>query len=118
MGNEDWHAQIRRGLLELCILSTLGRKAGYGYEIATRLAVAPALAAPEGTIYPLLRRLKKQGLLDAYWEESAAGPPRQYYRLSRQGQARLVDLKTQWRELALAVDAMVEGNAEMLEAVR
>ena len=111
----DWTAQVRRGLLELCILSTLDQRAGHGYGIVTRLAASPPLAAREGTVYPLLRRLRKQGLLTATWEESEAGPPRQVYRLSRKGRKRLDVLRHQWRDLTVAVDRLLEDRNDLEE---
>ena len=105
----DWNSQMRRGLLELCILGLLEKQPNYGYEIVTRLAQAPNLAASEGTVYPLLRRLRKVGWLQTFWEESDAGPPRQYYRLSAEGREYLKALRKQWKQLISSVSAFVDG---------
>jgi PadR family transcriptional regulator PadR len=104
---EEWNSQLRRGVLELCILALIETEPRYGYEIVTRLGDAPQLAAGEGTIYPLLRRLKKDGLVDTFWQESAAGPPRQYYRLTDTGRTVLSSMRSEWQQLALAVNGFV-----------
>ena len=106
----EWQSQVRRGLLELCILALLEREPSYGYEIVVRLGAAPRLAAGEGTVYPLLRRLRQLGWLETTWQESTAGPPRQYYRLSRAGAAYLAALREEWRDLAATVDRFVEDG--------
>jgi PadR family transcriptional regulator PadR len=108
----DWNAQIRRGLLELCILGLLEKKPNYGYEIVTRLAQAPNLAASEGTVYPLLRRLRKLGWLETSWEESDSGPPRQYYRLSPKGRGYLKALRREWNQLIASVGICIDGGKE------
>jgi len=106
----DWNSQMRRGLLELCILGLLKKRPSYGYEIVTRLAEEPNLAAQEGTVYPLLRRLRKLGWLETYWEESDSGPPRQYYRLSSEGSRYLTALRKEWKQLTRSVEALVGGG--------
>ncbi|HYG60876.1 MAG TPA: PadR family transcriptional regulator [Symbiobacteriaceae bacterium] len=100
----DWNSQVRRGVLELCILALIDREPQYGYEIVTQLAAVPQLAAGEGTIYPLLRRLKKDGWMDTFWQESVAGPPRQYYRLTPDGAAALAAMRHEWSQLAASVE--------------
>ena len=109
---EDWLAQVRRGLLELCVLALVDQSATYGYELVTRLARTPQLAAGEGTVYPLLRRLRRDGLLCTHWKESEAGPPRQYYELTDSGRTYLRALHEDW---AAIVDA-VRVNLEPQEA--
>ena len=106
----DWNSQIRRGLLELCILALLERGPSYGYEIVTRLGKAPRLAASEGTVYPLLRRLRRFGWLETSWEESDAGPPRQYYTLSPAGSEYLKALRFEWSEMTGAVSSFLKGK--------
>lgn len=103
----DWTSQLRRGVLELAVLSTLEQAPSYGYEISTRLAAIPQLAAREGTLYPLLRRLKKEGLLETYWQESAGGPPRQYYRLTAAGKRRLRSIEAEWNQVVLGVERLI-----------
>jgi PadR family transcriptional regulator PadR len=99
----DWTSQLRRGVLELCILQVLRRDASYGYEIVTTLGSLGPLAAGENTVYPLLRRLKTEGVLETFTEDSPAGPPRQYYRLSPEGRRRLTALQKEWEAMADAV---------------
>src|SRR3954466_14021771 len=81
----DWLSQARRGVIELAALVLIGRAPHYGYEIAVALSHWQALAATEGTLYPLLRRLQREGFVDAFWQESKDGPPRKYYRLTEAG---------------------------------
>ena len=100
---EDWLAQVRRGLLELCVLALIRREPTYGYQIVTRLSYSPQLAAGEGTVYPLLRRLRRDGLLETSWKESDAGPPRQYYQLTSRGQEHLEALHGDWAAVVEAV---------------
>lgn len=108
----EWTSQLRRGVLELCVLSILRAKESYGYEIVTTLATFPPLSAGENTIYPLLRRLKTDGSLETFAVDSPAGPPRQYFRLTRAGRARLATLEIEWTDMARAVGrCLKEGNA-------
>ena len=103
---------MRRGVLELCILRLLRDQASYGYEIVTTLATFGPLAAGENTIYPLLRRLKADKHLETFSVESPAGPPRQYYRLTALGGARLSSLQIEWTDMARAVERCLnEGGA-------
>ena len=107
---EDWLAQVRRGLLELCVLSQIERQPTYGYELVTHLARTPQLAAGEGTVYPLLRRLRRDGMLSTSWKESAAGPPRQYYELTDQGRRHLRNLHEDWAAIVDAVRVTLESG--------
>jgi PadR family transcriptional regulator PadR len=106
----DWTSQLRRGVLELCLLRLLERAPSYGYEIVTALAARRSLAAGENTIYPLLRRLRSDGLLAAFSQASPAGPPRQYYRLTPAGRRRLEALTDEWQAMAAAVQAFLGEN--------
>ena len=108
----DWTSQLRRGVLELCILNVLRDEPSYGYEIVTTLATLGPLAANENTVYPLLRRLKADGLLETFSRESPAGPPRQYYRLSASGRKRLVMLEKEWEAMVAAVDRCMGQKAQ------
>ncbi len=99
---ENTKAQMRKGVLEFCILSVLKNKDAYVAEILKTLKDAKLLVV-EGTIYPLLTRLKNSGLLNYRWEESTTGPPRKYYTLTKSGELFLVELTTTWRELHNAV---------------
>lgn len=99
---ENTKAQMRKGVLEFCILSVLKDKDAYVAEILKTLKEAKMLVV-EGTIYPLLTRLKNSGLLNYRWEESTTGPPRKYYTLTEGGELFLVELTTTWNELHNAV---------------
>jgi PadR family transcriptional regulator len=107
---DDWVSQLRRGLLELSVLALLDGEASYGYEIVNRLSAVAQLASGEGTVYPLLRRLRREGLLEAFWQESASGPPRQYYRLTTAGRSTLNRMRRQWRELAQGIGHLLASR--------
>jgi PadR family transcriptional regulator PadR len=83
---DNWTVQVRKGLLELCILNALAEKERYGYELVKTLVAIPGLGVTEGTLYPLLSRLRVQGLISARLEESSEGPARKYYALTKEGQ--------------------------------
>ena len=102
MNIENTKAQMRKGVLEFCILSVLKEKDAYTSEILDTLKDAKLLVV-EGTIYPLLTRLKNDGLLNYRWEESTSGPPRKYYGLTETGQTFLTELSDTWNELSEAV---------------
>ena len=106
----DWTPQLRRGVLELCVLRIVREAASYGYEIVTRLETLGPLAAGENTVYPLLRRLRADRHLDTFSVDSPAGPPRQYYRLTAQGQRRLAALEKEWEAMVEAVDRCVPAR--------
>ena len=108
--NGDWTSQLRRGVLELCILKLLRQDASYGYEIVTTLENLGPLAAGENTVYPLLRRLKADGVLETFTRDSPAGPVRQYYRLTADGRKRLTALSKEWNAMVGAVAHMDEGE--------
>ena len=100
---ENTKAQMRKGVLEFCILSVLKNNDAYVAEILKTLKEAKMLVV-EGTIYPLLTRLKNSGLLNYRWEESITGPPRKYYTLTKSGELFLIELTTTWNELHNAVN--------------
>lgn len=99
---ENTKAQMRKGILEYCILTVLSKKEHYPSEIIKALKTAKLIVV-EGTLYPLLTRLKNAKLLDYRWEESSAGPPRKYYSLTKEGAQFLAELKGTWEELNAAV---------------
>src|SRR5213078_1423346 len=82
---DNWTTQVRKGLLELCVLNALGETEHYGYDLVKTLMQVPGLGVTEGTLYPLLSRLRVQGLISARLEESSEGPARKYYSLSKEG---------------------------------
>jgi PadR family transcriptional regulator, regulatory protein PadR len=102
MNIENTKAQMRKGVLEFCILSVLKDKEAYTSEILDTLKNAKLLVV-EGTVYPLLTRLKNDGLLNYRWEESTSGPPRKYYELTEIGKTFLNELSSTWTELSDAV---------------
>ncbi len=103
MNIENTKAQMRKGVLEFCILSVLKEKESYTSEILDTLKNAKLLVV-EGTVYPLLTRLKNDGLLNYRWEESTSGPPRKYYALTEFGNTFLTELNSTWIELSDAVN--------------
>jgi PadR family transcriptional regulator PadR len=106
---ENTKAQMRKGVLEYCILSVLKDDDAYVAEILDTLKDAKLLVV-EGTIYPLLTRLKNAGLLNYRWEESTSGPPRKYYGLTETGQLFLNELTTTWDELQTAVTVVTSSK--------
>lgn len=100
-------AQMRKGVLELCILSILSQGDAYPTEIIDKLKDTK-LVVVEGTLYPLLTRLKNTGLLGYRWEESTSGPPRKYYKLTEIGEQYLKELQISWTELVEAVNNTIE----------
>ena len=102
MNLENTKAQMRKGVLELCILSLLAEQEAYASELIQTLKDARLLVV-EGTVYPLLTRLKNDGLLTYRWEESSSGPPRKYYLITPLGEQFLGELNKTWQELVGAV---------------
>ena len=95
---------LRRGTLEFCVLALLADEERYGVELVRQLGAASALATSEGTLYPLLSRLRRTGLVSTSWRESTAGPPRRYYAITAEGKAALSFFKAEWVEFRRAVD--------------
>ena len=106
MNIENTKAQMRKGILELCILSTIDNNPKYSSEILTRLKESKLLVV-EGTLYPLLTRLKNAQLLEYHWEESNAGPPRKYFTITKEGKDFLKELNTSWSDLSNAVNTLI-----------
>jgi PadR family transcriptional regulator PadR len=110
MNLENTKAQMRKGVLELCILNMLQERDAYANEIIEELKKAELIVV-EGTLYPLLTRLKNGGLLAYRWEESSSGPPRKYYSLTEIGRSALKELRITWERLQEAVNqSMNETN--------
>jgi PadR family transcriptional regulator PadR len=106
VNSENAKAQMRKGVLELCILSILSQGDAYPTEIVDKLKETK-LVVVEGTLYPLLTRLKNTGLLTYRWEESTSGPPRKYYKLTEIGMQYLKELQLSWEELVNAVNQTI-----------
>ena len=102
MNIENSKAQLRKGILEFCVLALLQKEEAYPSDVLQSLKEAELIVV-EGTLYPLLNRLKNAGLLTYRWEESKSGPPRKYYRLTELGQQFLEELNKTWSELVQAV---------------
>lgn len=102
---------MRKGVLELCILSIIGRQDAYASDIIQHLKSADLIVV-EGTLYPLLTRLKNAGLLEYHWQESKSGPPRKYYRLTKDGQGMLETLKEDWYNLQNQVNQLLESKKQ------
>lgn len=102
---ENTKAQLRKGVLELCILSILAKERKYASEIISHLKDAKLIIV-EGTLYPLLTRLRSAGFLAYEWEESKNGPPRKYYSITAQGKDFLSELSASWNELKDAVEQL------------
>ncbi len=103
MDLENTKAQMRKGILEYCILSVLSRNSCYASDIIKELKEAKVIVV-EGTLYPLLTRQKNAGLLSYRWEESQQGPPRKYYELTADGSEYLKDLDNSWKDLVESVN--------------
>lgn len=108
MNLENTKAQMRKGILEFCILALLSQKEAYASELIQTLKEARLLVV-EGTIYPLLTRLKNDGLLSYRWEESTSGPPRKYYLITHLGKDFLSELTTTWEQLTDSVNKVTRG---------
>jgi PadR family transcriptional regulator, regulatory protein PadR len=104
-------AQMRRGTLQYCVLSLLAEEERYGFDLVRGLAEMDGMVTSEGTIYPLLSRLRRDGLVESSWQESPAGPPRRYYRLTDRGRTALEAFRLEWRRFRDAVDHFVERTA-------
>lgn len=104
---ENTKAQMRKGLLEYCILSVISRQKAYASDILAALKKADLLVV-EGTLYPLLSRLKNAGLLNYHWQESKSGPPRKYYELTVSGRNMLKQLDDTWKNLQSSINALLK----------
>ncbi len=104
---ENTKAQMRKGTLEFCILLIIARGRVYASEILEELKSSDMIVV-EGTLYPLLSRLRTAGLLEHTWEESRSGPPRKYYTLTPEGKESLHDLKTTWKKLSASITTLTK----------
>src|SRR5438132_3236891 len=101
-------AQMRKGTLQYCVLALLADEERYGFDLVRALAAVDGMVTSEGTIYPLLGRLRRDGLVESTWRESRAGPPRRYYRLTEAGRTALAAFVAEWSRFRDAVDHFVE----------
>jgi PadR family transcriptional regulator PadR len=109
MNNEfvqNWFSQVKKGTLSYIILIILNEKEYYGYELVQQIKNHTTLEVAEGTLYPLLNRLKSEGLIDSKWVEQETGIPRKYYTLSAEGRSTLHEMKNIWRNLGTAIQKL------------
>lgn len=103
MNVENTQVQMRKGILEYCVLEIIARGEAYASDMLVELTAAKMLVV-EGTLYPLLTRLKNAGIIEYNWKESQTGPPRKYYKLTDPGTAFLAQLRATWRELVASIE--------------
>jgi PadR family transcriptional regulator PadR len=106
MNNEfvqNWFSQVKKGTLSYIILLILDRKEYYGYELVQEIKIHTTIEVAEGTLYPLLNRLKAEQIVDSKWVEQESGIPRKYYTLTHSGRATLTELKKIWSALETAI---------------
>jgi PadR family transcriptional regulator, regulatory protein PadR len=110
MNIENTQTQMRKGILEFCILHLISRGDVYASDMIGELTTAKIMVV-EGTLYPLLTRLKNAGLLEYNWVESKSGPPRKYYKLTEEGKKSLIQLNETWQELVNSTNQIIETSA-------
>lgn len=104
-------SQLRRGSVQYCVLALLRDGDRYGFDLTRALAEADGLVTSEGTVYPLLARLRHEGLVETNWRESSQGPPRRYYRLTSDGHEALQAFTVQWRRFRDAIDGLLDEES-------
>jgi PadR family transcriptional regulator len=102
--------ELRRGTLEYCVLALLRKEPRYGFELVRALGDVDGLVTSEGTIYPLLSRLRRDGLVKTAWRESTSGPPRRYYELTPAGERALKQFKEEWDRFTRAVGRLLKSG--------
>lgn len=112
MNVENWKSQLRKGVLDMVILNILGAKSLYGLEMIQHLESIPELAISEGTIYPLLSRLKSEGLVFSEWVESAEGRPRKYYSLSEKGRRVEKEINEAWLSFSESILKIIQKGGK------
>lgn len=110
--------QLRRGALEYCVLALLRDRPRYGFDLVRELSEADGLLTSEGTIYPLLSRLRKDGMVSTSWAESESGPPRRYYALTADGRSALARFVQDWRRFRDSVDRVLGPPGPRVEQDR
>jgi len=109
---QQWTTQLRKGIVELAVLAVLRRGETYGYKVVEELKQLAGLDLSESTVYPLLARLAKDGLLAVRTASSEMGPPRRYYRLNQSGRERLKDMNGLWQQTANAMTQLLNGESQ------
>ncbi len=107
MHNEKWKSQVRKGVLEFVILLVLQRNEYYGYELIKQIKTLTSIDVSEGTIYPLLNRLKNTGLIESKWVEYETGVPRKYYSITEAGLEAVKSMKVSWMELNFSIQKLM-----------
>ncbi|ABO65689.1 MULTISPECIES: PadR family transcriptional regulator [Geobacillus] len=102
------NTQFKKGVLELCVLALLNKQDRYGYEIVQK--ISEQMVISEGSVYPLLRRLKKEDYLTTYLQESNEGPPRKYYKLTEKGRNHLRNLHEEWMQFSEGVNQIIKDG--------
>src|SRR5689334_23224421 len=100
-------AQMKRGAIEYCVLALVANRERYGPELVPTWSAVDGMVTSEGTIYPLLSRLRRDGAIESFWRESDSGPPRRYYRLTEQGRESLQTFRSEWDRFKNAVDQLI-----------
>ena len=103
---DNWSTQLRKGMLELCILNAISQASLYGYDIVRKLRRINGLVISEGTIYPILSRLRREGIVQTTIKESSEGPPRKYYELTAKGKEILSRMNNYWQDIKTRTDAL------------
>jgi len=107
--NAKWDVQLRKGTLELVILAALKERTLYGLELLGLLHGLETMAITEGTLYPLMDRLKRDGVVDANWQQEGQSKPRKYYQLSEQGKRKLTELTLRWRKSVEDIEKLLNS---------
>ena len=107
---DNWGAQLRKGSLDLAILASLWKKPLYGLEVLRSLEDGSDLSVAEGTVYPILNRLRVEGLLQSEWVDSGTGHPRKYYRLTESGRRRVKEMSRAWAEFSDKMNAILKST--------
>ncbi|MEL6535152.1 MAG: PadR family transcriptional regulator [Bacteroidota bacterium] len=105
---QKWTSQVKKGTLSFILLQILKEKKLYGYELITAMRDQVKIELAEGTLYPLMNRLKKEGLVDAQWVEQESGIPRKYYHLTKTGEATLEAMKVYWNEMSTSINRLLQ----------
>ena len=105
-------SQLLKGVLDMCLLAVIAEQPSYGYEMVRKLSSRGLALVSDGTIYPVLSRLQRSGLIDSYLEPSSEGPARKYYRITEAGTARLEDWTNEWRTMSDGVEAVLKGATD------
>lgn len=106
---DNWTNQLRKGMLELCILNDIRKRKMYGYDIVRKLRRIQGLMISEGSIYPILSRLKRQGFVKTTIQDSPEGPSRKYYQLTKQGKKMVAQMNAYWQAIRNETDSIKRG---------